>query len=632
MTMKLFHHTFIASVLSLFALFGGSNAFAQPANLLVLNQESFKPVYDSSNPLEGVQIDPIGKDRSNRPCVRIKLHVSAMLQEDIELIEVIPVGGNIVLMKREMAHERNGLILEMTANPALRFYIRHPRLGESRTVTVNAEGNREYVMEAYCQGLQNIACTSNVGGAKVYIDDSFKGVLDSKGLLNVVGVPVGEHKLKMTYYSQEVSQDIMVSDNSFYFRLDLYEVKMCNILSEPSGAEVYLDGNYIGKTPFYDYPISMTSHKIEAVREGVRDEMTVNVDGSTSDLVFDVQAYLPVKIDVSNAFGHASVSVDGGEWTDLPFKGNLNIGTHSFAIRGYEDNRKKYTAEVVKGGDNAFLYEWPGASDYHSDRFWSSLGESLFFESGGLYLIPMMTFNKGYDSGYGGMVLFDVYNYGDGYYVWDYDESFGIYVKYTSSFNDGQFETGGTLQSVDSQTWDMMSAGNVSRNLESISITAGVAAAYGPLQFYTGLGYGKREYMLRSGDDILYCPSLQYENCDMDLGLILNLGRFKFNAGLTFPAANVVYSLYNIANYSWDYARWAVQESWRGLVWFYSMGAIFDLVDLASGEDDMTGYHSEFLDVIAPYAPNPIKASQQKKWEWFPYNFVELNIGVGFAF
>ena len=113
---------------------------AQAGSVLTLNEGSFR--VEQTNALGGVNIDPIGKDRSNRACFRLKLHLDRMTPEDIRQVEVKVLGGNVVLMKREVASGGNGLILEMTARPETRFYIKHPSLGESNTVTISPEADK----------------------------------------------------------------------------------------------------------------------------------------------------------------------------------------------------------------------------------------------------------------------------------------------------------------------------------------------------------------------------------------------------------------------------------------------------------------------------------------------------------
>lgn len=118
---------------------------AQAGSVLTLDESSFR--LEQTDPLDKVNIDPIGKDRSNRSCFRLKLRLDRMLPGDIKKLEVKIIGGNVVLMKKDIASGGNGLILEMTARPQTRFYIKHPSFGESNTVTVNPESNKVYLMD-----------------------------------------------------------------------------------------------------------------------------------------------------------------------------------------------------------------------------------------------------------------------------------------------------------------------------------------------------------------------------------------------------------------------------------------------------------------------------------------------------
>ena len=61
-------------------------AIAQESKQLInINQESFRP--EQQGVLEKVNIDPIAKDRSQRECARIKLHVNRMTREEIDQLQ-----------------------------------------------------------------------------------------------------------------------------------------------------------------------------------------------------------------------------------------------------------------------------------------------------------------------------------------------------------------------------------------------------------------------------------------------------------------------------------------------------------------------------------------------------------------
>ena len=49
---------------------------AQAGSVLTLDEGSFR--VEQTDPLSRVNIDPIGKDRSNRACFRLKLHLDMM--------------------------------------------------------------------------------------------------------------------------------------------------------------------------------------------------------------------------------------------------------------------------------------------------------------------------------------------------------------------------------------------------------------------------------------------------------------------------------------------------------------------------------------------------------------------------
>ena len=77
--------------------------------------------------LSGVAIDKIGKDTSQRPCARLKIHINRMTRAEIEQLSLRPVGGNVVVMKQHVAIEGNGLIVELTAKEPTRFHLHHDK-------------------------------------------------------------------------------------------------------------------------------------------------------------------------------------------------------------------------------------------------------------------------------------------------------------------------------------------------------------------------------------------------------------------------------------------------------------------------------------------------------------------------
>ena len=151
-------------------------ATAQSENSIIIDQNSFRPV--QTDVLTGANVDPISVDSSRRPCARIKVKINRMTPENINKIDVKIITNN-QLTKCKTADYENGLILELTAKTATRFYFNHPEFGQSNEVILNLDPNKEYYMEASLNQLYSIVVNSNVEDAEVYVDNVYKGKTNS---------------------------------------------------------------------------------------------------------------------------------------------------------------------------------------------------------------------------------------------------------------------------------------------------------------------------------------------------------------------------------------------------------------------------------------------------------------------
>ena len=159
---------FIVAMLALcFSVAMHAQTVAQ-SSTLVLDEKSLEAV--NADAVTGLALDPIGKDRSNRPCARIKLHINRMTPEEIGQIEVRTIGGNVLVMKQQLAYEGNGIIIELTARKGTRFYLHHDKFGDSNAVTVDLEANKEYRMEGWNDITLPVTVVCMAQGAEVFLD------------------------------------------------------------------------------------------------------------------------------------------------------------------------------------------------------------------------------------------------------------------------------------------------------------------------------------------------------------------------------------------------------------------------------------------------------------------------------
>ena len=189
------------------------------SSTLVLDGSSLTPVEEDA--VTGLALDPIGKDRSNRACARIKLHISRLTPQEIAELDVRTIGGNVLKMKQTVAYEGNGLIFEITARKDVRFYLHHDRLGDSNPVTVSLEGNKEYRMEAWNELTVPVTIVCMTPGAEVFLDEIYQGVIGHDHMLTLQGVSGGEHDLRLVHGTAEAYEHISVSADVVSFNVEL---------------------------------------------------------------------------------------------------------------------------------------------------------------------------------------------------------------------------------------------------------------------------------------------------------------------------------------------------------------------------------------------------------------------------
>ncbi len=202
-----------------FLAFAQEQQGAKQTYSIEIDAKSLTPV--QTDALSGVAIDKIGRDSSQRPCARIKMHINRMTRKEIDQLIVKPIGGNIEVMKKVVAAEGNGLIIELTAKQPTRFYLHHDKYGDSNEVSLNLEGNKEYRINAQLNYLHTIFVGSNTVNADVYIDDEFKGKINSDYSLTINDVIPGQHKIRVQDGSLRKEEMVEVSGSRLSFRIEL---------------------------------------------------------------------------------------------------------------------------------------------------------------------------------------------------------------------------------------------------------------------------------------------------------------------------------------------------------------------------------------------------------------------------
>ena len=319
------------------SLFIWLGALAQESKQLInINPESFRPV--QTDALTGVNIDPIAKDRSQRACARIKLHVNRMTREEIDQLQVVIAGGNVALTKKVTSFEGNGLIIEMTAKPQTRFHIHHDKYGDSNQVAVDLEGNKVYLLDAQLDLLLPITVASNMKGADVYVDNRYCNKTNDNYVLIVQDITPGEHTLRIEHAGRRVEQKILVHRDNLYFRcdVDVAEARPQFVLFElePKNAVVMIDGEVQStQEGFVQALLPNGAHNYRIMAKGYHEQSgSFTVDGAKVTRKFVLKADAAMVTITAGGEG-AEIWVNNERKGTSPWRGQLLSGNYLFEAR-----------------------------------------------------------------------------------------------------------------------------------------------------------------------------------------------------------------------------------------------------------------------------------------------------------
>ena len=328
--MRSFLLTLMAVVLT------GVCSYAQQQHSIEIDEKSFAAV--QTDAISGVAIDKITKDHSQRECARIKMRINRMTAAEIGEISVRPRGGNVEVMKCVVAGEGNGLIIELTAKEPTRFYVTHPKYGDSNEVSLNLEGNKEYRINAELRLLHSIVVASNFAGVEVYIDDVYKGLTDNNHMLSINDVTPGAHKIKLQQGALISEQTVNVSSADISFRINLDHVaarpQYVIFEVEPKWSNVVVDGKshvpdqyglvtLVLSNGTYSYSVSANDY--------YTDSGSLQVQG----------AKIEKRITLKPAFGWLSVPDSGDLGGANVFVDDTHIGTAPLKSKGLKSGEHR---------------------------------------------------------------------------------------------------------------------------------------------------------------------------------------------------------------------------------------------------------------------------------------------------
>jgi PEGA domain len=142
------------------------------------------------------------------------------------------------------------------------------------------------------------------------------------------------------------------------------------VSSLPSGADVWVDGSYIGRTPLLIDGLREGKHAVTVTKAGWKvEEVDQNVAaGVTTPATVQLVPVKPLHarggIALHGLDRAARVSLDGGPWRDLLAEYDAPVGTHRLVVR--EPQAKFERMVLVYPGETTHVLFAAPAADTHS--------------------------------------------------------------------------------------------------------------------------------------------------------------------------------------------------------------------------------------------------------------------------
>ena len=195
----------------------------------------------------------------------------------------------------------------------------------------------------------SIAVDSNPRGARVYLDNAYKGQTP----INLRDISVGRHSIKLLLSGyQEWTREISVSrSQTARVSVDLTsqsDTGSVSIESNPEGADIYLDDDYEGLTPLELRRIRTGRHMIRIMLPGY-EEWTREISVSPSQTIRVSADLIPIP-----AFGTISVSSEQDE-AKIFLDGTYQRTTSTRAVRLEDVKEGEHELVIIKDGFKAWV-------------------------------------------------------------------------------------------------------------------------------------------------------------------------------------------------------------------------------------------------------------------------------------
>jgi|GEM_PF-522118 len=200
------------------------------------------------------------------------------------------------------------------------------------------------------QGVGTLVITTNPTGADVFLDAQSIG----KTPLTIPKVAEGLHQLTITlkgYVTLSKNIEVRVSQTATVKEILSQQTGAIDLQSTPAGADCWVDGKYIGKTPRKIQVVVVGKHSVKMTLPNYSDYTgETNVEANETAVVNAPLAGLPGRILVTSAPDGAEVYIDGKKAGVTPYSGQIASGSHQVraSMNGYQSGEEAVVIEPNK--------------------------------------------------------------------------------------------------------------------------------------------------------------------------------------------------------------------------------------------------------------------------------------------
>lgn len=313
--------------------------------------------------------------------IRIKINdmsVAEMQKLDFTGSSLIGIGKKQFLEK-----EQEFWVAVAAGNDNQYLEVISPTFGRSTRLRIETGLKEKTFYEIVLDNkrLTTISLATDPDGVKVYLDGDYKGETP----LEIANQRYGKHHIKLLHQGRSKEEDIDVEDGHTMFKFDVQKYVPVDILTEPSGSAIFVDGKMIGKSPIYDYKLILGAHTFRAEYSSTQtDEQSLNVTEQTTNVLLK-----PIKksnVRIMTHYGgrpvNANLVVDNAQSfeRDDQYQMVLPYGKHTFRV-SYSGRSKQKTFNITKpefvhtmklSAKNDIV--WPWQREYNHRPFGVSMG------------------------------------------------------------------------------------------------------------------------------------------------------------------------------------------------------------------------------------------------------------------